>query len=229
MRNNLNFKIIAIIVAIFIWLQITLISEHQSEVELDLRILNAGVADSLDNSRGKIKCLVEGSGMDLIKLRHSNAYIEMEARDIQAGNDQNFEPRDVPQNLKIAFMGVDPESAYKDASGADIQTDRGFPSAEMPAGKPADAGLQISSGRDNISSIVLPDIPIERPPGIRLFPPTATLKVQGRLSILKELPQGVSVRTSGKLDSRGMYKLEVSVPDGVILLDITPKQVRAGQ
>jgi hypothetical protein len=230
MKNNLNFKIIAIVVSIFIWLQITLMSDHQAEIDLELRLANAGVADSLLNTRGKIKSFVEGSGMDIIKLYFSQAFIEMEARDIVAGNDQNFEPRDVPQNLKISFLGVDPESAYGPELSSTLETNSQDPAGyQLPAGEAGIDGPSVSATQDNVQSMVLPDIPIEPPVGVRLFPATATLKVQGRSSVLANLPRGVSVRTAGKPDARGMYNLEASVPEGVSLLDITPRQVRAGK
>lgn len=231
MKNNLNIKVIAIVVALFIWLQITLMSNHQTEIGLDLRLINMGVADSLLNTRGKIDCIVEGSGMDILKLKFSQAYIEMEALDLAAGNDQRFEPKDVPLNLDIAFLGVDPESAYESEQSSSMQTQSGdIPKNEIPTGE-ALVGRQTSpaNSQDKVRAMVLPDIPIEPPPGLRLFPATATLKVQGRSSALANLPRGVSVRITGKPDARGMYNLEASVPTGVSLLDITPKQVRAWQ
>jgi hypothetical protein len=61
---------------------------------------------------------------------------------------------------------------------------------------------------------------------LKIFPPKATLKVQGKASLLARLPQGISITISPTPDNEGYYTVYASVPENVTILDITPQKVR---
>jgi hypothetical protein len=61
---------------------------------------------------------------------------------------------------------------------------------------------------------------------LKIFPSKATLKVQGKTSLLANLPQGVYITISSTPDNEGYCTVFASVPENVTVLDITPQKVR---
>jgi hypothetical protein len=233
MKNNLGLKIFAVLVAVFIWLQVTLMTEQQSRVRLDLRLTNASREDSLLYAAAKVSSQVQGQGMDILKLLFSKAYVEMDARDLHAGNDRNFTLRDAPLNLDATVLSVDPASvAQTGKGGTDPKTgdpkNVGLAEVERRGAKdtPSATNTAGPDAQDPVNSQVLSNLPISSPRNLRFFPSTASLKVQGRASLLAPLPKGVVVKASPYPDDRGFHSLSADTPDGVTLLDITPRQVR---
>ncbi|MBW6513927.1 MAG: hypothetical protein K0B87_04120 [Candidatus Syntrophosphaera sp.] len=236
MKNNLGLKIFAVLVAVFIWLQVTLMTEQHSKVNLELRLTNSTPEDSLLYAANKISSQVQGQGMDILKLQFSKAYVEMDARDLRAGNDRNFALRDLPLNLDVTVLSVDPASVVQlgKPGTASKAADANQASRTETARRGAEAAdlSEQETGADSsdpVNSLVLTNLPITSPTGLRFFPSTATLKVQGRASILASLPRGVVVKASPVPDARGFHGLSAETPEGVTLLDITPRQVRPTQ
>ncbi|HPH60350.1 MAG TPA: hypothetical protein PLX72_01785, partial [Candidatus Syntrophosphaera sp.] len=73
MNNNLGLKIVALLMAIFFWLQITLVAQQESKTSLPLKLVNATGADSLRQPPPKIASTVQGRGLDILRLRYSPA------------------------------------------------------------------------------------------------------------------------------------------------------------
>lgn len=224
MRKNLGLKIVALCVAVVIWIQVALMADHQSRVSLDLKLNDLAPEDSLLAALRKIPCMVQGRGLDIIKLQFSRASIVMNAADLRERNYKAFEAVNLPANLNLAIVSIDP--AYS-------------PRLQGLAGEPDGEGVPVRKGKkdtpprpelpdpaDPLNTLVLTNIPISGPPELRYFPAVVTIKVRGKSSHLASLPKGISVTVSGNPDARGLYSLTAQTPEGVTLQDITPKQVR---
>lgn len=232
MKNNLGLKIIALLMAIFIWLQITLVSQHQSKVGMNLILLNPTEGDTLHHAPAKISSTVEGRGLDILRLKFSKTQIQMEAADYWAGNSLVYQVKDLPGNIKVRVVGITPPTLAQRAKARELANGKTNSSSDMeapPALGNAPSGDSAEDSSDKIQTRILTDLPITTPPGTTIFPTKVTLKVRGKTSLLEKLPAGVSVRLSAQQDYRGQFNLETQLPEGVTLLDLTPRQVRAGQ
>ncbi len=228
MKNNLVLKLVALLVAVFIWLQLSLMTRHESETGLNLRLANA--ADTLRKTPTRITGLVEGRGLDILRLRFTKTYVRMEASDYWAGNALAYEVFDLPENLDVKVLGVIPPTLaerLKVQSADQRGQDTGSGPQLRPAG-PAESKTEDSPG-DQFQTRILTDLPIDAPRDLNVFPGRATLKVRGQATQLAKLPTGVRVYISAQADSRGLFELEVDLPQGVSLQDITPQQVRASR
>lgn len=221
MRNNLGLKIIALLMALFIWLQMTLVTQHESRTGLNLKLVNPTGADSLRLPPSHINCTVEGRGLDILRLKLAKAHIQMEAADFWAGNAMAYQVVNMPENLNVKVLGVIPPSLAEQAKAQSPVQAKEEP-ASSRAKQPGGPGEQLQTR-------ILSDLPIEAPSGLKLFPARATLKVRGPAALLDRLPAGVRVFISTQPDARGLYNLDAELPGGTTLQDITPKHVRASR
>ncbi len=234
MKSNLGLKIVALLMAVFFWLQVTLVSRHESQTSLPLKLVNAAGADSLRRPARKISSQVEGRGLDILRLKYSKAFIQMEAADYWAGNSSNYLAEDVPEKLNVKVLGVMPPTLAeqlkeKDLAKtgevpADVQAD--ISAAGSPAAEPAKPVHKLG---EQPQTRILTDLRIVPPPGISIFPARASLKLRGKASLLAGLPSGVRVYTANQPDARGQYSVKADVPEGITVQDITPKQVRGSK
>lgn len=233
MKNNLGLKIVALVMAVFFWLQITLLSQHESKTSLPLKLVNATGEDSLRQSPRRIATSVYGRGLDILRLRYSQAHIQMNAADFWAGNAADYLALDVPEKLNVKVLGVMPPTLAEHLSEAGQARDENAHSAAKNGKKaPSAAGTEPSqsdSEEGQLQTKILTDLVITPPQGVKIFPPQATLKVKGNASLLAGLPSGVRVFAASQPDAGGQYKLRYEVPEGITVLDITPKQVRASR
>ncbi len=234
MKNNLGLKIVALLMAVFIWLQITLVSQHQSKIGLNLKLVNAAGPDSLRTPPGKIPITVNGRGLDVMRLKMSKAYIQMEAADYWAGNSSDFIAMGIPENLNVKLLGIAPPTLAEQIKARE-QTPTNDEPAPGVETKPVESGIESKPAKDRsdpseqIQTRVLTDLPIVAPPGRTTFPAKATLMVRGKSSLLEKLPAGVRISALVQSDFRGQLSLKAELPEGVTLIDITPKQVRASR
>lgn len=233
MKHNLGLKILALVVAIIIWLQIILMDEHQSKVNLELRLVQSNTADTLRPQPKKILCQVQGKGLDILKLYFSNAYVEMNAADYWAGNDKNFRIINVPDKIKVNIINVIPSPPYENLKAEELAKVSNNLNKESPPGEKVKTSetnsakeKNIIDSQDPITTRILTDVPITTPQKLKIFPSKATLKVQGKASLLANLPQGVYITISPSPDNEGYYTVFASVPENVTVLDITPQKVR---
>ena len=233
MKHNLGLKILALAVAIIIWVQIILMDEHQSKVNLELRLVQSTTADTLRPQPKKILCQVQGKGLDILKLYFSRAYVEMSASDYWAGNDKNFRIVNMPENIKVNFINVIPPPPYENLKAEDLAKISNKESEttiisdqEKTEELSPPKETTIIDSQDPIVTRILYELPISTPWNLKIFPPKATLKVQGKASLLARLPQGISITISPTPDNEGYYTVYASVPENVTILDITPQKVR---
>ncbi|MCB5248007.1 MAG: hypothetical protein LHW57_08290 [Candidatus Cloacimonetes bacterium] len=232
MKNNLGVKIIALLMAVFIWLQVTLVSQHESVTGLNLKLVNASGADTLRQPPGKISSTVKGRGLDILRLKYSKAYIQMEAADYWAGNASDFLAVDIPEQLNVEVLEVVPPSLSEQRqetarAGSETAPGRAAPAAQTRS--EADAAGPSSAPEEEVQTRILTDLSIDTPRGLTVFPARATLKVRGKASLLAGLPGGIRVYIVNEPDPRGQYAVKAELPDGISLQDITPRQVRAAR
>jgi hypothetical protein len=231
MRNNLGLKLLALLLAVIIWLQLILVADRQGRVSLDLRLTNIQEADTLRLPPRKISCYVQGRGMDIIRLYFSRAYIQMDANEFWSGNSKNYLPMDIPENLQANVLGIiSPGLDELGKIGKLTEEDFGkrTEGKKRQESPPVSRQKGTTSSGEQVDTRILTDLPIVAPAGTSIFPNRATIKVKGRAAALTRLPSGVTVTASAP-DSRGICSLSADVPEAVNLLDITPKQVRAIQ
>lgn len=225
MKNKLGLKIVALAVAVLIWVQVTLMADHQSKVNLRLKLEDVPESDSLLLKLDKVPCLVQGRGLDILKLRFSRASIAMAASDLASGELKSFQTQDLPLNLDLTILAIDPSFSRKLGDGSALDPDRLAGADKQNKARPTRQQALENSGAPIISQ-VLSNIPITDNADRRYFPSVVTLKLRGRAPLLENLPQGISVQVAENPDARGLYRLSVLTPEGVTLQDITPKQVR---
>ncbi len=230
MRNNLGLKIIALLMALFIWLQMTLVTQHESRTGLNLKLVNPTGADSLRLPPSHINCTVEGRGLDILRLKLAKAHIQMEAADFWAGNALAYQVVNMPENLNVKVLGVIPPSLAEQAKAQSAVQAKEEPASSRtkPPGGPGGEEPRPDPG-EQLQTRILSDLPIEAPSGLKLFPARATLKVRGPAALLNRLPAGVRVFISTQPDARGLYNLDAEVPGGTTLQDFTPRHVRASR
>lgn len=231
-KNNLGLKLFALLLAVIVWIQLSLLSEHQSVVKLKIELSNAKAAPTLAKEIGSVPFNVRGRGIDILKLKLSKTVAQFDARDIvgarESSSGLDFVIKDKPANLDIEILGV--------LKGFELGTVK--PGRINPAGNEGLAGFTSSrkaspdpiskkaTGHEPSSTMVLENIGISSPGGIQFLPSSATLKVSGKQSSLETLPRGLAVSAEDKPDASGTYELSVRLPAGVELVDITPKRVR---
>ncbi|MDZ4122317.1 MAG: hypothetical protein U1C33_07830, partial [Candidatus Cloacimonadaceae bacterium] len=75
-------------------------------------------------------------------------------------------------------------------------------------------------------SRVLNNVPIQSPAGLKFLPPRVTVIIKGTPSDLRELKLDSIVATvDERPDHDGAYSIKVSVPNHILLVDVTPKKV----
>lgn len=234
MNNNLGLKIVALLMAIFFWLQITLVAQQESKTSLPLKLVNATGADSLRQPPPKIASTVQGRGLDILRLRYSPAHIQMEAADYWAGNAADYLALEIPEKLNVKVLGVMPPTLAEQLSQAgqaqkktSPETSQNGKTTAQPDGTPATKAAP--EDHEQLETRILTDLLITPPAKVKIFPARASLKVRGKASLLASLPGGVRLYTAAQPDAGGLYSVRYEVPEGVTVQDITPKQVRASR
>ncbi|MDD4156161.1 MAG: hypothetical protein PHY08_06260 [Candidatus Cloacimonetes bacterium] len=107
-KNNLNLKILALLIAIMIWFQITLLQEHQTIINIPIRVVN--VSDNLylyKQDSLKIPFRIKGKGIHLLIFHFSNPTIDYNGSNLTLGNNLiNMETlkESLPYNPNIDFQ-----------------------------------------------------------------------------------------------------------------------------
>jgi hypothetical protein len=122
MRNNLGYKIFALVITIFIWLQISLLREQNTTINIPVRIV--GLTDNLylyKNADVKIPVLVTGRGMYILMYYLSDPSIYYSGEDIRLGKyalDVKKIEKSIPTYSNLRFSVVDTEYSVE------VTTDR---------------------------------------------------------------------------------------------------------
>ncbi len=223
MKNNLGFKFLALVLAVFVWLQLTLVSQHRTNTSLKLLLVNTSEADAEKQPPEKISCTVAGRGLDILRLKFSKTHVEMDAADFWAANWHNYRIVDPSHNLKVEILGINPSSQALIAKTGKKPA-LGESASEKPSPSPSDRTV---SEKDDTQTRVFRNLPISAGRGRTVYPSSATIKVKGPQSRISNLPSGIIIRVSDKADESGFYNLDVVLPAGITLVEYTPTRVRA--
>ena len=211
MTKNLGIKIIALLVSVLIWVQITLMAEHETKVKLRME-LSSDNPEQLDKTGTKVPFLVKGRGLDIVKLNYSQATVRIAASDFQEGNDKNFTVTNLPANHGLNIIGIDPEYlGARRKQSTQEQSDNG--SASTPV-KPS----------PTLTKLV--EVKLIEDSGRQFFPDQITLKVRGTAKALTALPAGIKLTPSATALSNGLYSIVAELPPDVTIVEMTPASVR---
>lgn len=106
MKNNLTLKISVLIIAIFLWIQQTLLKTHSEAIEIPIDINNIPENLILDkeNSRLEIPVTIEATGLNILFLKLSDTYFKIDASNFHYGKNPLQISKDklvYPERMKI--------------------------------------------------------------------------------------------------------------------------------
>ncbi len=120
-RENLGIRIVAILLALLIWLQSVLVSEQKTVVELPVNLRFVPQNITLENFPERIPFNVKGKGQDILKMMISKPKVNIDASNITPYTDiLNLDDYsiDLPENVNVSFLG--PAQSDQIAIQADI-------------------------------------------------------------------------------------------------------------
>lgn len=107
-RENLGLKLLSVGIAILVWLQLQLATEHRSVINLPVSLRSVPKNLTLDRLPQSIPFQVKGKGLEIIKAEFSKAKILVDASKIQPGIDMislSEYTIDLPENISLNLIG----------------------------------------------------------------------------------------------------------------------------
>ncbi|HOH47406.1 MAG TPA: hypothetical protein PLX59_06150, partial [Candidatus Cloacimonadota bacterium] len=107
-RELIWLKILALFIAIILWLQSVLVSEHKAVVNMPIVLLNNPDDLSIKEQPESIPFLVQGKGIEILKLVLAHLKVSVDASQIRPGqdilsiSDYNL---DIPSNIDLVMIG----------------------------------------------------------------------------------------------------------------------------
>ncbi len=284
-KENVNLKIVSLLLAIFIWMQTTLVSEHKTMVYLPVALVNIPENLSYDNLPQKVPFMVRGSGLDIIRLHLHKTRIELDAKSFKPGTsklDLSDYQINIPENVVIELLGpaedqellvqsdvfhrktVPVELVFSDESTKNVFSayeHRAFPEKVQLYGAKSKLQRITSINTNKITrslinqkefkiDLVVPDDDIsisDRSIKVNIIDEASITRIMNNISITTDkaiIPSRVTVILKGSVssiqalrpeqitakiaetpDKEGAYKVIVTIPDDLILVDITPATV----
>ncbi|MDP2173068.1 MAG: hypothetical protein Q8M98_09120 [Candidatus Cloacimonadaceae bacterium] len=109
MRENLGLKIFSLVLALIVWLQITLMAEHKTTVQLKVSLDNLPESIVLEDIPSSLPFHVRGKGLDILRLRLANAQVLLDAASVKQGADnlslQDYTIEGLPEDINIQIGG----------------------------------------------------------------------------------------------------------------------------
>jgi len=109
LNKKLGLQIFSLCLALLIWLQITLRSQHRTVVNIPVVLENLSPDVSLSKLPKTIPFDVRGNGIDLVKLYFSSAKVVIDASKLRAGEEKlpldDYNLRELPTNSNIEIFG----------------------------------------------------------------------------------------------------------------------------
>jgi len=109
MRKNLGLKAFSLILALVVWLQIALSSEHRTIVRLPVLLDNLSPQITLADLPRDVPFTVKGKGIDLLRLRFSATKVVVDASALKPGADKlpldDYSLRGLPASSSIEVLG----------------------------------------------------------------------------------------------------------------------------
>ena len=108
LKDNLGIRLFALFLAILIWLQSVLVSEHRSVVSLPVNLRNMPQNITLENLPQSIPFAVKGKGLDIIRLMMAKPRVNIDAASITPNTEiislENY-VIDMPENVDVSLLG----------------------------------------------------------------------------------------------------------------------------
>jgi len=106
--ENWGLKIISLILAVFIWVQSLLLTEHRSVISMPVVLKNVPKNLTLERLPQNIPFSVRGKGLEIIKLKLSHTKVYIDAAKIKPGHDiislADY-TIDLPENINLTLIG----------------------------------------------------------------------------------------------------------------------------
>ena len=121
LKDNLGLRIFSLVLAILIWLQSVLITEHRSTVNLPVHLRYIPKNITLENFPETIPFSVKGKGLEIFKLVLAKPQIQIDASKITPTSDilsMNNYTIDLPDNIDLSLIG--PAQSNQLAIQADV-------------------------------------------------------------------------------------------------------------
>lgn len=109
MRQNIGLKVLSLILAILVWMQMQLLSEHRTIVKFQVNLENLPEEVTLADLPEKIPFHISGRGYDILRLLTASPRIEINAANIRPGANKlsldDYTIKNVPEDISIAVLG----------------------------------------------------------------------------------------------------------------------------
>lgn len=109
MRQNLGLKIFALALALIVWVQITLMAEHKTTVNLKVSVENLPEGVIMEDTPQTLPFQVRGKGLDILRLRLANVQVRLDAGALKPGSDllslQDYTVTGLPEDVEIQLSG----------------------------------------------------------------------------------------------------------------------------
>lgn len=225
-KSNLSLKLFALLMAVVIWVQLNLNADHQSVVKIRTQFKNVPRNQSELHRIRSVPFNVRGRGMDVLRLKLSRTVAVFDAEAYDKSVDLSaldYEIRNRPSSLNLDILG--PLKDYDPVT--DNKASKAKEDKASASSREASAQDEPGLGADQQQSTrILENLAIRSNKGLIFNPSVATIKVQGTVEELKKLPRGIRITASDEQNAAGTYELSTELPEGVELLDITPRRVR---
>jgi len=210
LKDNLGIRLFALFLAVLIWLQSVLVSEHRSVVSLPVNLRNMPQNITLESMPQKVPFTVKGKGLDIIRLMLAKPRVNIDASGITPYTDiislQNY-AIDIPENVDVTLLG--PAESSQLAIQADVFHQK------VVSIEPVFADVYTQNRMKELRYTFNPD-------RVTIFGPKS--KIRG-ISSIKTQPIGQNVlsdaRSSLDLD---MPDTDINVSDKSVLLSISGTQ-----
>ena len=233
LKNNLALKLVGLLIAALIWLQIAFQTEQQSVLNLPLELTSAAEGEKPVPSPQKVPFNVSGKGLDILRLRLSKLAVQFTAAQFADPNREvaslEYSLVNRPPTLDVDILGPVPGVTVGSLGKRGLKAPKSpAKNARSSAEKPSQGDRQANrNARQELTTTrILENVKISDHAVTIKKKSTATLKVEGRESDLASLPQGIIVSAGDKPDASGTHQVNVKLPGGIELLDLTPKRVR---
>ncbi|HNQ42913.1 MAG TPA: YbbR-like domain-containing protein [Candidatus Cloacimonadota bacterium] len=209
-RENLGLRILAVILAVLIWLQSVLATEHRTQVNLRVNLTSLPQNLTLDNVPKSIPFTIKGRGWDILGFMLSKPNVSIDASkitpdsDIIALDDYKI---DIPESQNITLLG--PAQSNNIAVQADVFHRRVVP-------------IRLDFADDNVKRRLSELRYLTNPSEISIFGPKS--KIQNISSIFT-IPVTMEMLTESRFDLALVLPVDdVSLSDTKVTVTISSAQ-----
>ena len=110
MGKNLLIKILVLIIAILLWMQLTLMKIHEEEIPVSIKLVNMPHDLVLEEELPEIPVHIRAKGMDILFLKLSKSHFEIDAENFKYGkNKLNFTEKNLVyfHRLQLDVLNID--------------------------------------------------------------------------------------------------------------------------